>query len=127
MACRTREIGVRVALGASRYDVTRMVLADATRVALAGTVIALAFAQIAGRTMRSLLFQVQPADPLASAAVAAVLIVTALAAGYIPARRTTRVDPVVALHNEYGCDGLAQIRRPSGCHLRGTCRESTPL
>jgi putative ABC transport system permease protein len=100
VASRTREIGVRVALGASRNNVIRMVLADAARVAVAGTGLALLLAQIAGRAMRSLLFQVQPGDPLALVGVTAVLFLTALIAGYIPARRATTVDPVIALRNE---------------------------
>lgn len=100
VAHRTKEIGLRIALGASPAAVIAMVLADAGRVALAGTAVGLALAAIAGRSLRSMLFEVRAIDPASFVAVAAGLLTMALVASYIPARRATRVDPVAALRTE---------------------------
>jgi putative ABC transport system permease protein len=93
----TREIGIRMALGARRETVVRMVVARAARLALAGVAIGLALAWVATRALASLLHGVSATDPLTFAAMAALLLGAALLAGYLPARRATTVDPVTAL------------------------------
>ena len=97
---RTREIGVRVALGARSRDVLTMILGQGLRTIFIGLLIGLAGSLALTRTMASLLFEVTATDPLTFAAVIALLIVTALLACYIPARRATKVDPIVALRYE---------------------------
>jgi predicted permease len=97
VAQRTREIGVRMALGAERYDVTRMVLGDAFVLAGIGVAIGLGAAAGLTRLMASLLFGVSALDPLTFAVVALVLTAIALLASYVPARRAAGVDPVEAL------------------------------
>jgi putative ABC transport system permease protein len=97
---RTREIGVRVALGARSRDVLKMILSQGLRTILIGLLIGLAGSLALTRTMVSLLFEVTATDPLTFAAVIALLIAAALLACYIPARRATKVDPIVALRYE---------------------------
>jgi putative ABC transport system permease protein len=97
VAQRTAEIGVRMALGADARTVVRLVLAGAMLPVGAGTALGLAAAAGGTRLLRSLLFEVQPLDPLAFAAAAATLVTVALLAAYVPARRATRVDPIAAL------------------------------
>jgi hypothetical protein len=91
---RTREIGIRIALGAQPATVAKLVLGEGARMAIVGIVIGSAAAVLATRVMRPLLYKVSPGDPLATAATIGVLIVTALVACALPARRATRVDPV---------------------------------
>ena len=97
---RTREIGVRVALGARSRDVLTMILGQGLRTIFIGLLIGVAGSLALTRTMSSLLFEVTATDPLTFAAVIALLIATALLACYIPARRATKVDPIVALRYE---------------------------
>jgi predicted permease len=100
VAQRTHEIGIRMALGARRGDVLRMILAQGAKLAGAGVVIGILASFGLTRLMTKLLFSVSPADPATFAAVAIVLVLVALLASYIPARRTLRVDPMIALRHE---------------------------
>ena len=97
---RTREIGVRMALGASTGNVIRMVATHAARLLGLGVVVGGGLGLAAGVALRSQLFGVQPADPVTFLAVVALLSVVALAAAVVPARRAARVDPVVTLKAE---------------------------
>jgi putative ABC transport system permease protein len=100
VAQRTREIGIRMAIGAQRHDVLALILKQGAWQILfavaAGALLALA----AGKVLAKLLYQVSPADPLALGGSAAVLAVAALLACYLPARRATKVDPMIALRSE---------------------------
>ena len=100
VAQRTQEIGIRIALGARREDVVKMVLLQGARIAVAGVVIGMLAAFGLTRYLEKLLFAVSPADPGTFAGVAFVLAMVALLACYIPARRTLRVDPITALRYE---------------------------
>ena len=97
---RTQEIGIRIALGANRFDVLRMVLGYGMQMTLIGVVIGTAAALGLTRLMASVLFGVSASDPMTFFCVAALLAVVAAAACYIPARRAMRVDPMVALRYE---------------------------
>jgi putative ABC transport system permease protein len=97
---RTHEIGLRVALGAQRSDVMRLVLGEGAKMALAGVVAGLAAAFGLTRLMANQLFGVTPHDPLTYAAVAVLLMLVALFACYVPARRAVRLDPLAALRCE---------------------------
>jgi putative ABC transport system permease protein len=100
VAQRTAEIGIRMALGAQRRSVMSLVFRQAANLWLWGIALGFAGAWAVSRWMRSLLFEVQPTDPPTFLAVAILFCVVAAAATYLPARRATRVDPVVALHYE---------------------------
>jgi putative ABC transport system permease protein len=97
---RTREIGVRLALGATRPQVVRLFLRQGLATTLAGMAIGLGTALAAADLVRGLLFNVAPTDPLAFSVTVAVLVVVSLAACYVPARRASRVNPTVALRGE---------------------------
>jgi putative ABC transport system permease protein len=97
---RTREIGLRMALGAQRTDVLRVIVGHGVRLALLGLSIGVLAAAVVTRWMSSVLFDVKPTDPLTFVAVAVVLGGVAFIASYIPARRAMRVDPMVALRYE---------------------------
>jgi predicted permease len=97
---RRREIGVRMALGADRRDVLRLVLSRALRIVLAGVIAGLAGAVGVTRVLQRFLFGVTPTDPLAFTLVTLLLIGVGLMAAWVPARRATRIDPSVALRAE---------------------------
>lgn len=97
---RTRELGIRMALGGSPREVFRLVISQGLRVLGLGLVIGLAGSLILARLIRALLYGVRPTDPLVLATVAVVLVAAGLIACLLPARRATRIDPVVALHTE---------------------------
>jgi len=97
---RTHEVGIRVALGAQRLDILRMALGDGMRIVIIGLVSGLIGAAIVTRVFQSMLFGVDPADPVTFVSVAAILAAVALLACYIPAQRATRVNPLTALREE---------------------------
>jgi predicted permease len=94
---RTRELAVRLALGARQPALLRMVLREALALGLAGAALGLAGALLVSRSLSTLLYSVSPSDPVTLSVVALLLVVTTLVAGYLPARRATRIDPVAAL------------------------------
>ncbi len=100
VARRTQEIGIRMALGAQRRDVLRLVIGEGARLAAIGVMVGIAASLAATRLISSLLFGVKGTDLLTFLVVAALLSSVALAASYIPARRAMRVDPMVALRDE---------------------------
>jgi putative ABC transport system permease protein len=97
---RTRELGIRMALGADRGSVVWSVLSEPARLVAAGLVIGLVGTFAAGRVVERLLYGIRATDPLTLAAVAIVLLTVAVIAGYLPARRATHVDPMVALRSD---------------------------
>src|SRR5262249_2911251 len=97
---RTHEIGVRMAIGAKPSDVMRMVLDEGGRLALAGGALGSAIALAGARLIRGLVFNVSATDPVTFPVVCLGLLGVALLASYIPARRATHVDPMVALRGE---------------------------
>ena len=97
---RTHEIGIRLALGAQRRNILQIVVRQGLSLALTGAVVGLVGALIMSHLMAGLLYGVRPADPLTFAGVALLLLVVAIFACYIPARRAMKVDPLVALRYE---------------------------
>jgi putative ABC transport system permease protein len=97
---RTSELGIRIALGASRERLLSVVLFDGLRPALLGLLIGLAGAALAARLIKSMLYQTEPLDPIVFAAVAAILLAVAAIACIVPAWRASRLDPMQALRTE---------------------------
>ena len=97
---RTREIGIRIAVGAERGDVLRMVLGGAAWLSLAGLAAGIAAALVLTRLLSGILFDIRPFDPSTYAEVSALLFAVALAAAYVPASRASSIDPIAALRNE---------------------------
>jgi putative ABC transport system permease protein len=97
VAQRTREIGIRIALGARRADVLQMTMKQALKLVGAGIMIGLAAAFLLTRVLASLLFGISATDPITFIGISVVLLAVAILASYVPALRATRVDPIVAL------------------------------
>ena len=100
VAQRTQEIGVRVALGAGRGAILRMVITQGIKLALIGVVVGLFGAFGAAQYVRTILYNVTPTDPVIFSGVAVFLVLVAALASYVPARRATAVDPLTALRSE---------------------------
>ena len=97
---RAREIGIRMALGAERRQILRLVLADGLRISAGGALVGLLASVALGRVIASFLFGVGAADPLTLSGVSLVLLAVAALASYLPARRAARLDPMLAIRNE---------------------------
>jgi predicted lysophospholipase L1 biosynthesis ABC-type transport system permease subunit len=115
---RTGEIGVRMTLGARPADVLRLVLREGTLQALAGLAIGLSGAVLLMRSLRTVLFEIGPADPLTLVGVAAILTSTSLLACDVPARRAMKVDPVKALRASSVVVRWSAVRCPEGGVVR---------
>jgi ABC-type antimicrobial peptide transport system permease subunit len=100
VSCRTSEIGIRVALGASRTAVLRMISREAATLTLAGTVVGVPCAIVASRLVAHFLFRVSPYDPVTLGAVVAGLLAVSALAAYVPARRALRISAMEALRHE---------------------------
>jgi ABC-type antimicrobial peptide transport system permease subunit len=100
VAGRRREIGIRMALGADRRDVSRLVMASAVKLVVAGTVLGIAGALVLARWTSSQFYGVSPTDPLTYLGVAAAILVTAVIATWQPARQAARIDPALTLRTE---------------------------
>jgi ABC-type antimicrobial peptide transport system permease subunit len=97
---RTRELGIRISVGASKGDVLKLILVQAMMLAAVGITGGLVTALVVTRFAAKLLYGISPADPVTFTAIAALLLVVALVASYFPARRATRIDPMIALRTE---------------------------
>lgn len=99
VAQRTSEIGIRMALGAQPRDVLRLVVGQGMRLVVTGIVLGVACSLALSRLMSSLLFEISPTDPMTFVTVSGVLAAVALLAGWLPALRASRIDPVLALRD----------------------------
>jgi predicted permease len=97
---RTRELGIRISIGAARGDVLKLILGQAVALAAIGITGGLVTALAATRFAANLLYGISPADPVTFSSIAALLLLVAVVAGYFPARRATRIDPMIALRSE---------------------------
>jgi ABC-type antimicrobial peptide transport system permease subunit len=97
---RTREFGIRLALGSDTHRVQRLVVWEGTRLALTGLAIGIPAAFLLSKLLATVLYGVAPNDPLTFGAVAVLLAIVSVVASYLPARRVTRVDPIVAMRVE---------------------------
>jgi ABC-type antimicrobial peptide transport system permease subunit len=97
VAERTRELGIRVALGADRRTVVRLIVGEGLRLAVVGILIGLAGSWLLAGTVRAMLYEVSPIDPVVLGGTCAGVLLVTLLASYVPARRALRVDPMVAL------------------------------
>jgi putative ABC transport system permease protein len=97
---RTKELGIRMALGADRNDVLKMILRSALLLSASGAVLGIAGSFALTRMLTEMLFQVNPSDPIVLGGVTVLLIVVAISASLIPARRATRIDPLLAIRYE---------------------------
>ena len=97
---RTNEIGIRMALGAQRTDVLGLIMRESMLLVAIGVLVGLGIAVAAGQLVTTLLFGLPPRDVSTIVAATAVMVVVSALAGYLPARRASRVDPMVALHYE---------------------------
>jgi putative ABC transport system permease protein len=100
VAQRTHELGIRVALGAQQLDVLRLVVGSSLKVVLIGVALGLVGAYILTRVLSNLLYGISVTDPSTFVSMSLLLIIIALLASYIPARRATKVDPIIALRSE---------------------------
>jgi ABC-type antimicrobial peptide transport system permease subunit len=100
VARRTNEIGIRMTLGADRREIFQLIMRETGVLLVVGLGFGLALSLAAGKAASSLLFGLRPYDPITFAGAAALLVTVALAASYLPARRATKVDPLVALRYE---------------------------
>jgi ABC-type antimicrobial peptide transport system permease subunit len=99
-AQRTGEIGLRMALGARRPDILKMITTQGIRLALTGVITGIVCAFFLTRYLETLLFEIRPLDPITYFAVSAILVTVAFLACLLPARRATRIDPIIALRSE---------------------------
>jgi len=100
VAQRTQEIGIRMALGANRNGIVRLVFSQSLRMVLIGVIVGVGSALVLARLMTTMIYQVQPADPLTYVGVTALVFAVAALSALLPARRATRVDPIIALRYE---------------------------
>ena len=100
VARRTPEIGIRMALGAQSRDMLALVMSESMALVATGIALGIAGALAAGRLVSSLLFGLEAADTLSLVAAIGMMVVTAAVAGYVPARRAARIDPMIALRRE---------------------------
>lgn len=98
VARRTREIGIRIALGAERRNILWIVMKEVLLLTAVGLLIGIPSSLVLGRFVQGLLFEMEAGDPLVLAVAAGMIVAVSLAAGYLPARRATAIDPVQALH-----------------------------